>query len=235
MTCRVHCFVRSPFAGSNHLQSQITARRSELAALRCGILPEKPRSAEPLLGHRYRSQVDSKLPASSRQLLPDCIQRAFAQYNAGHIRHRTGLLWVVQPKLPPLRLPGTAQRAADLYKAGHIRDPADLLTPSDVDSREFGLAHLTCFVGMKRRGHVDHIRASRGHPPERVHPDYADNSALKHHHSDWLRGNTWACYSPPRVDNSQLDSRRSAAKFTHWCCDAAIAAPPSRTFVPLTT
>ena len=79
------------------------------------------------------------------------------------------------------------------------------------------------------------MRASRKHPPQQIHPDYAGSSTLKLHHSEWIRGNTWARYPPPRVSNIQLGSRRSAEKFTHWCCDAAIAAPPSRTFVPLTT
>ena len=74
------------------------------------------------------------------------------------------------PTPPRLRLPPTARRAVRLYKAGHIRHPADLLTPSDVDGRDFGLAHLTCFVEMKQRGHVDHMRASRKHPPQRDPP-----------------------------------------------------------------
>ena len=205
-TFRVHGFVRNPFAGSNHLRSQIKTRHDELTALRCGILPEELRNAKPFPGQR-----------------------------AGHIRDRDGLLGAMLPTPPPLRLPDTVQRVVALYKAGHIRDPADLPTPSDVDGRDFGLAHLTCFVEMKQRGHVGHMRASHEHPPERVHPDYAGNPALTHHHSKWFRGNTWARYPPPSVSNSKLGSRRSAAKFTHWCCDAAIAAPPSRAFVPLTT
>ena len=231
----------SAFIG--HLQAVAAAenfetalsRRDEMAALRCGILPEEP--GETTLPDK---EEETLLDMTYGIFLPfagsDDLQSQITVRRDELAALRRGIL-PEEPNLPPLCLPGKALRAARLYKAGHIRDPADLITPSDVDGRDFGLAHLTCLVEMKQRSHVDHMRASRAHPPKHVHPDYANsrNSELKHHHSKWLRGGTWARYPPPRVGNSELGSRRSATKFAHWCCDAAIAAPPSRTFVPLTT
>ena len=134
-----------------------------------------------------------------------------------------------------LVLPDIVQRIVDLYLAGLICEPSDLLVQSDVCGRDFGLAHLACFAFMKQRGHVDHMRASEAYPPTGLHPQYADDSKLARHHRSWLRGNSWALAPPPDVPNAALDSRVAALRFTHWCCDAAVAAPPSRTFVPRTT
>ena len=136
----------------------------------------------------------------------------------------------------PLDLPDiVVQRVVALYDAGFICEPSDLLIQSGVCGREFGLANLVCLALMKQRGQVDHMRASEAHPPASVHPQYADNKKLARHHRSWLRGGSWACVPPPDVPNAALGSRATALRFTRWCCGAAVAAPPSRTFVPLTT
>ena len=56
-----------------------------------------------------------------------------------------------------LVLPDVAQRVVALFEAKLILTPADLLEQSGVCGRDFGLAHLVCFVFMKQRGHVGHM------------------------------------------------------------------------------